>query len=155
MPNEAVATTALRTSLGDKQGLYFFPFMHGSAGDAKAMAAKAARMKTEPYGLVAYNPPGASGPTPRQLIMEFALEVVESLLTAVVLASVAATFARRLGLAALIGVIAGMATNLSYWNWYGFSLDYSLANAFTELMKFVFAGAAIAAVLGWRGRRAR
>jgi len=93
MPNEAATITALHQSLGDKPGLYFFPFMASAAG-----------------------------------------------------------FGRRLTLAAVVGVIAAMATNLSYWNWYGFSLDYTLANAFTELMKFVFAGLAIAFVLGW-GRR--
>jgi hypothetical protein len=52
-------------------------------------------------------------------------------------------------------VIAGMATNLSYWNWYGFDLSYSLANAFIELVKFVVAGVAIALTLGWRRRASR
>jgi hypothetical protein len=55
----------------------------------------------------------------------------------------------------MVGVIAGMATNLSYWNWYGFDLSYSLANAFIELMKFVVAGVAIALVLGWNRRTSR
>ncbi|HLY80874.1 MAG TPA: hypothetical protein VKQ70_15940, partial [Caulobacteraceae bacterium] len=56
-------------------------------------------------------------------------------------------FSQRLGLAVLVGLIAGMATNFSYWNWYGFGLDYTLANAFIELMKFVVAGLVIAAML--------
>ena len=149
MPNEAAAMAVLHQSLGDKPGLYFFPFMHGSASDAKAMAAQKAALQTSPAGLLAYQPPGTSGLGVSRLITEFVLELVESVLAAVVLAC-AAGFSRRLGIAVLIGVIAGMATNLSYWNWYGFDIDYTLANAFTELMKFVFAGAAIAWVLGWR-----
>jgi hypothetical protein len=48
-----------------------------------------------------------------------------------------------------------MATNFSYWNWYGFNLDYTLANAFTELVKFVVAGFVAAVVLGWRRRGSR
>jgi len=150
MPNEAATITALHQSLGDKPGLYFFPFM-ASGGGAKAMAAQEAKMKTGPAGILAYTPPGTSGLTAPRMITEFVLEVIESLLAAIVMAS-AAGFGRRLTLAAVVGVIAAMATNLSYWNWYGFSLDYTLANAFTELMKFVFAGLAIAFVLGW-GRR--
>jgi hypothetical protein len=55
----------------------------------------------------------------------------------------------------MVGVVAAIATNFSYWNWYGFSFDYTLANAFTELVKFVVAGVVIALVLGWRRRPSR
>jgi hypothetical protein len=153
VPNEAAVLAAMHKNLGDKPGLYFLPFSTGH--DQKAMAEQEAKLKVEPAALVAYRPPGAGGMAPRQLITEFALEVVESLLAAAVLAAVAGGFGRRLGIAAAIGLIAGMATNLSYWNWYGFSLDYSLANAFTEWVKFLVAGAVIAWVLGWKGRGSR
>ncbi len=149
MPNEAGAVTALQQSLGDKPGLYFFPFMQGSPSDAKVMAAQKAALQSGPSGLLAYQPPGTGGLGMGRLVTEFALELIESVLAAVVLAY-AAGFSRRLGVAAAIGVIAAMATNFSYWNWYGFDFNYTLANAFTELMKFIFAGAAIAWVLGWR-----
>ena len=154
MPNEAATMTALHGNLGDRPGFYFFPAIPGAPGDAKAMKVQEDMLKSHPSGILAYNPPGTPGLTPRQLIAEFVFEVAESLLAAILLGAVAAGFVRRVALAALIGAIAGMATNFSYWDWYGFSLDYTLANAFTELMKFIFAGVAIAAVLGWRGRRA-
>ena len=150
VPNEAAVAAAMHKNLGDKPGQYFMPFAHGS--DQNAMAAQEARLKVEPSALIVYRPPG-SGMTAGQLITEFVLELVESLLTAAILVG-AAGFTARVGAAGMIGLIAGMATNLSYWNWYGFSLDYSLANAFTELMKFVFAGVAIAFVLGWKRTRA-
>ena len=59
----------------------------------------------------------------------------------------AAGFSRRLAIAALVGLIAGVTTNFSYWNWYGFGLDYTLVTAFIEAMKFVVAGLVIAAIL--------
>lgn len=152
LPNEAAVVTALHDSLGDKPGLYFFPNARG--GDQAAMRAQMEKLRTQPHGLLVYTPPGGTGMSPTQLGTEFTLELIESVLTAVLLAAMAPGFIRRLGMAAAIGVIAAMATNFSYWNWYGFTLDYTLANAFTELMKFVFAGAVIAAVLGWRGRSA-
>jgi hypothetical protein len=62
-------------------------------------------------------------------------------------------FGRRFGIAVLVGVIAGIATNLSYWNWYGFGLDYTLANAFIEVVKFAVAGLVIALML--RPKRAK
>lgn len=80
--------------------------------------------------------------------------MVESLLMAAIAALAAAGFARRLTIAVLVGVIAGMATNASYWNWYGFGLDYTLANAFIELVKFAVAGLVIALLLGRRSPKA-
>ena len=64
-----------------------------------------------------------------------------------------AGFLRRFVLVAMVGSIAAIATNFSYWNWYGFNLDYTVAQAFTEVMKFVCAGAVIAWVFGWRRLR--
>jgi hypothetical protein len=153
LPDEASMIATLHHGLGEKPGLYFFPFMNGAAGDAKAMADQTEKLKSGPSGLLVYEPPASAGLMPRQLGVEFGLEVVEALLTAVVL-GLATGFWRRLGLASVIGLVAAMATNFSYWNWYGFSLDYTLANAFTELMKFVVAGGAISLVLGWRRRAA-
>ena len=146
MPNEAAVMQDLQQGLGNNRGLYFFPYAAAMRDNAKAVAASST-------GIIAYNPPTAPA-MGRQLGVEFVLELVESILTAVVIAAVAAGFGRRLAMAAAIGAVASISTNFSYWNWYGFSFDYTLANAFTELMKFVFAGAAIAAFFGWRSRKA-
>jgi hypothetical protein len=146
MPNEAAVIQDLQQGLGAHRGLYFFPHAAGMRDDAKALAAS-------PTGIIAYNPPTAPA-MGRQLSIEFALELIESILTAIVIAAVAAGFGRRVAIAAVIGAIAGISTNFSYWNWYGFSPDYTLANALIELMKFVFAGAAIAAFFAWRPRKA-
>ncbi len=151
VPNEAAVSAAMHRNLGDRPGLYFIPF--AADADQKTMAQQEARLKVEPSALVAYQPPGANQ-FGRQLGVEFTLELIESLLTAALLAA-AAGFAPRLAMAVMIGAVAALATNFSYWNWYGFSLEYTLANAFTELMKFVVAGLAIALVLGWRRRGAR
>lgn len=146
MPNEAAVMQDLQQGLGANRGLYFFPHAAGMRDDAKALAAS-------PTGIIAYNPPTAPA-MGRQLSIEFALELIESILTAIVIAAVAAGFGRSVAIAAVIGAIAGISTNFSYWNWYGFSLDYTVANAFIELMKFVFAGVAIAAFLAWWSRKA-
>lgn len=152
-PGGEATVAALRQRFGDRQGQYFFPYTPGH--DGKAMAAQMEKLKTSPSGLIVYNPPGAGGLTPRRLGIELGLEVIESILMAAILAAATNGFAVRWGLAVLIGVIAAVATNVSYWNWYGFNLDYTLANAFTELVKFVVAGLVAAVVLGWRRRRRR
>jgi hypothetical protein len=150
LPNEAATISSLHAALGDSPGFYFFPAIAGS--DSKAMKDQQAKMQLGPSGLLAYQPPGSGRVSPRQLVVEFALEVVESLLAALAI-SAAAGVPRRLWVAVAIGLVAAVSTNFSYWNWYGFSWDYTLANAFTELMKYVLAGAAITGFLAWRGRR--
>ena len=149
MPNEAVASAALHANLGDKPGLYFSPYAPGGGGDDKAMAAQAAKMKTSPQVFMAYLPPRADSGMGRQLATEFGLEVFESLLAAFLISyAVGAGFTGRVTIAAMVGLVAGVSTNFSYWNWYGFDLDYTLANAFTELVKYVVAGVVIALVMG-------
>ncbi|HEV7157404.1 MAG TPA: hypothetical protein VGN38_03505 [Caulobacteraceae bacterium] len=152
-PGGEATVAALHERFGDKQGQYFFPYMPGH--DSKAMAAQMEKLKTSPSGLIVYNPPGSGGIAPRRLAIELGLEVIEAILMAAILAAATTGFGVRWGLAVLIGVIAAIATNFSYWNWYGFNLDYTLANAFTELVKFVVAGLVAAVVLGWRRRRRR
>jgi len=140
MPNERLVVAALQLSLGDKGGVYVYPGPSGGGAAAKPPAPTA-------EGMLAYTPNGAGALTPRQLGTEFALEMIEALLMAAIAALAAVDFGRRVAIATLVGLIAGMATNVSYWNWYGFGLDYTLANAFIELMKFVVAGLVIAAML--------
>jgi hypothetical protein len=141
LPNERLVVAALQLSLGDKGGVYIYP------GPSAGGAAMGAAPKTTPEGMLAYTSGGAGALTPRQLGTEFALEMIEALLMAAIAALAAVGFGRRVAIATLVGLIAGMATNFSYWNWYGFGLDYTLANAFMELMKFVVAGLVIAAML--------
>ena len=144
LPNEAVAVATLKLDLGEARGVYVFPGMTAAKGGPATGAA----------GIIVYSPHAPLTLSPRQLGVEFGLEIVESLLLAAAAALVAGGFGARVGLAVLVGVIAAITTNLSYWNWYGFTLDYTLATGFTELMKYVIAGLVIALVLG-RRRAAR
>lgn len=149
MPGEDRVLATLRAELGETRGLYFFPGPHGS--DRAAMAAQEAKVQSGVSGLLAYNPPAAKGAFGRQLGVEFALEVVEAGLTAWIISAAVGFWSRWL-IALGVGLIAAVTTNVSYWNWYGFSDAFTEANAFTELMKYVIAGAVAAAILGWRGR---
>jgi hypothetical protein len=61
-------------------------------------------------------------------------------------ASIAGYFS-RIGFVTLFGIGAAITTNVSYWNWYGFPTNYSLAYGLIELAGFVVAGLAIAAIV--------
>ncbi|MBV8799007.1 MAG: hypothetical protein JO208_04260 [Alphaproteobacteria bacterium] len=150
MPNEAAVLSAARASNGDKDGLYFFPWVDPK--DPQMMQKMDAAMKAHPSGLLLYHPPG-HGVTDmaKPMIIEFVKEVLQASLAAFLLSLAGIpSYWRRAGFVAVIGIIASITTNLSYWLWYGFPADYSLAAVFIEFMDYVAAGLAIA---WWLGRR--
>jgi hypothetical protein len=150
MPNEAAVLAAAQASNGAKDGLYFYPWVDPK--DPQMMQKMSAALKVKPSGLLIYHPPGhgvsdMAGP----MVAEFLKELVEALIAAFLVSlTVVGSYWGRVGFVSLIGVIAGITTNVSYWIWYGFPADYSLAAVFIEFMDYAVAGLAIA---WWLGRR--
>lgn len=146
MANDTPALEALKTATGNRTGLYLFPSVDMKQKDA--MAKMEARMKVEPFGLVAYQPPGALGMTAQHLVSEFAKEIVQSILLALLVSfTLIATYWGRVGFVVLVGVVSTITTNASYWNWYAFPTSYTLANMFIEVASFLAAGLVIAALI--------
>lgn len=143
IPNEASALAALQASLGSSSGLYSFPAI-GSGG----MADYAAKLVSNPSGLLVYHPPGASAMTVPQLVTEFAVELLEALLAAALLARTnLVSYGGRVGFVVIVGLVAALTTNVSYWNWFGFPGSYTAAYMFMQIVGYLVAGLAIAAVL--------
>ena len=90
--------------------------------------------------------PGRADMTP-MLIKEFLKQFVQCLIAAWIVSMIAASFVMRAGIVTAIGVSAGIATNVSYWNWYGFPLNYTEAQILIEVVSALVAGLAISAVL--------
>jgi hypothetical protein len=140
MPNEAAATAALSAALGDKDGLYLFP---------ASMTAKSG-----PSGLLAYHK-ALTQMDAKTLGSEGVVEVLQAVLAAVLLGMSGVTgFGRRVGFVTLVGVIAAIATNPSYWIWYKFPTDYTAAYMLIQLVEYLVAGVVIAAVLGRKSQNA-
>jgi hypothetical protein len=84
---------------------------------------------------------GAKSLTAGQMIAEFVTECLEALLAAILLSRTRIpTYAGRVGFVTLLGVLASMATNLSYWNWYGFPVDYTAVYIMIEIVGFICVG---------------
>ncbi len=153
VPN-ASALEGLQNNLGEQAGLYVLPgFGLGpnatGAEKHEAMEHLDQRIARYPSGLLMYHPAGARPlAMGRWLSIEFATEFLESLLVVLLLSCTRlATFGARLGFVTLGGALAAIATNISYWNWYGFPTVYTAAYIFMQIVGFVFAGFAIALVL--------
>jgi len=145
--NETAALDALHTSIGDKPGFYIFPSIGLNAG-ADAMKMYDAKLASTPSGLLIYHPPGARSLTPGQLLTEFLVELLEAAVAIVLLAQTNITsLGGRIGFVALVGLLAALPTNVSYWNWYGFPTSYTISYMFTEIVGFTVAGIIAAFIL--------
>jgi hypothetical protein len=150
MPNEAAVLTAMHASNGDKDGLYFFPWVDPK--DPQMMQKSAAAIKANPSGLLLYHPPG-HGMTDMvaPMIEEFVKELILALIAAFLVSFAAvATYFGRVGFVTLIGVFGTLTTNASYWIWFGFPASYTIAAFVTDIVGAFVAGLVIA---WWLGRR--
>jgi len=126
-----------------RQGFYFFPESDGK-GNIKE------EFKGGPTGILIYRPNGAGAPMTGQLMNETILNIVQALLAAYLL-SLAATkltrYPQRVGFVFVLGILSAIATNIEYWNWYGFPASFILAEGVEEIIGWALASAAMAAVL--------
>lgn len=155
LPNEQATLSAMKANLGEKSGLYLFPGL--GVGDnptrqqkSEAMTHMEERMATNPSGLLMYYPAGARPLSMGKLLtIEFLTEVLESILAVFLLAQTRIfSFGGRVGFIFVVGILAAIATNISYWNWYGFPSIYTAGYMTTQIVGFLCAGLIAALVLG-------
>lgn len=153
LPNEDVVSTALTSAIGKEGGLYMFP-TGGLTKESSNQEKKAAmnrmleEMKTKPSGMLLYKPPGAEFSFGKCLTVQFVTDFVKALFAVLLLMQTRlAAFGGRVGFVVMIGVVAAIATNIPFWNWYGFPGVFTASNVFMEMAGFFFAGLAIALVL--------
>lgn len=149
IPNEQAVMSAIRASISEP-GFYFFPGMGMSTG-ASPEQIKAAMDKAlgGPFGLLIYHPSGAEFVTPRRLLVQVGLNIVQALFAAgfLSLATGLASYASRVGFVFLAGVFASLCTNVEQWNWYSFPGDYIAGYMATQIIGFLLAGLVIAWVI--------
>ena len=157
IPNESAVLGAMQNNIGEQTGLYIFPGP-GVGKNAtrqeknEAMKHMGEKMATNPSGILMYHAPGRPFTFGKWLGIEFGTELLEAILVVFLLAQTGiATFAGRVGFVLLAGILAALATNVSYWNWYGFPCVYSASYMFIQIIGFLCVGIVAAFVLGKRG----
>jgi uncharacterized membrane protein YkgB len=146
IPNESAVVTAMQRSIGDQTALYIFPGP-GVGKNAtrqeknEAMKHMSEKMAANPSGILMYHPPGRPFTFAKWLGIELCTELIQAILVVFVLARTGiASFAGRVGLALIIGVLAAVTTNISYWNWYGFPSVYTASYMCIQIISFVLVG---------------
>jgi hypothetical protein len=151
IPNEAVVLSAMRGAIPEA-GFYIFPGVGlgpKATGEQRraAMPEYMKKYEQSPHGILVYHP--ASGPFHfgATLGREFALNVLQALLAAWLVACAASGrgYSARVGVVVVAGVLVAISTNVEYWNWYEFPGNYVAGYMTTQIVGFVLAGLVIAA----------
>ncbi len=142
--NDDALLAAMKANVPD-HGFYLLPGTHLPANATRQQQGDAMKQRMEkiahgPSALLVYHPIGDPG-FGRMLLVEFATNVVQIFLAVLLLGYTTLTsFGARWWFVTVAGILAAISTNISYWNWYGFPGNYTLAYCFTIAMGFAFAG---------------
>ena len=145
IPNEEAVLSVLQTNLGDNRGFYVYPsgaLTPGATREQKGAAMKKAeeQMAAGAGGVLIYRPKRIFN-FPKRLGIEFATEMIESLLAAFLLAQTRITsFSGKVGFILTAGILASIATNIPYANWYGFPKTFTLAQMVMMVVGFLLVG---------------
>jgi hypothetical protein len=153
IPNEQAVLAAMRANIGEQSGLYLFPGLGLGPNPSRAQKNEAMhhvgeKSANNPSGILMYHPPGRPLTIGKWLGIEFATELVESMLVVFLLAQTrVSSFGGRVGFVFVAGILAAIATNVSYWNWYGFPCVYTASYMFIQVIGFICVGIVAALVL--------
>lgn len=153
IPNEEAVLAAMHTSIPEP-GFYFFPSLGYSPNATRqqrtaVMAEIEKRVASGPSGILIFHPNHGVTLTAARLGVEFALNLVQALLAAILLswATPMSGYRTRAMFVSVAGLMAALSTNVQYWNWYGFPSDYTGAYIANQVIAFVAAGFVIGAIV--------
>ena len=98
-------------------------------------------MAANPSGILMYHAPGRPFEFGKRLGIEFGTELLEAILVVCLLAQTRiVSFAGRVGFVLVVGILAAITTNVSYWNWYGFPGAYTAGYMLIQIVGFFLVG---------------
>ena len=151
IPNEQTVLDSMKANMPEN-GLYLLPGLGvpenaTRAQQSAAMEARMHKVETGPSGLLVYHP-SLNFSFGRALVVELGTNIFQVLLAVILLGQTRIiNFVGRWRFITIAGFLAAVSTNVSYWNWYGFPGNYTLAYICTVAMGFVFAGVVAAAIV--------
>jgi hypothetical protein len=145
--NEEPVVMSLQANLKEP-GFYFVPGMDMSKEPTpEEEAAWTARYEKGPNAIVIYSPTGETPMSPKQLAVELGSDVFASLIVALLLTWTAAAFTKRVAMATLIGLVAWLSVNVSYWNWYHFPAAMVMGELIDQVVGWFLTGLVMAFIL--------
>jgi hypothetical protein len=136
--NEQAILSSLKDNLKEG-GLYFFP-----------AAAATGQAPPGPSDILSIQPNSSMTMMPSQLLTQLGADIVAMVLAGILLAQTGAFagFRRRVVFFTTLGILPALRTDLSYWNWYGFSSVYTASQFAVNILGFCVAGLVLAKLIG-------
>src|SRR3954464_2403564 len=145
--NDEALLSELKSTVKNKDGLYIYPTMGLPPGATHAQQSEAMekypeKLEKNPSGFFIFHPAGSRPMNMLKFLsVEFITELCEALLAVWLLAQTRIiTFGGRLGFVTAAGIMAAIATNVSYWNWWGFPTTYTASYIFIQIVGFFLVG---------------
>jgi hypothetical protein len=152
MDDEALLS-AMKSTVKNKDGFYMYPTMGlppnaTHAQQSAAMEKYPEKLEKNPSGFFIYHPAGSRPMNMGKFLsIEFITELVEALLAVWLLAQTRiVSFVGRVGFVTAAGIMAAIATNVSYWNWWGFPTVYTASYILIQVVGFFLVGV-VAAIM--------
>jgi len=140
--NEQPLLGAMQSTLSE-HGFYMFPNMPPGNDQAQYQQ----KIETGPSGMLIYFPKRDFS-LGKSLAIEFLTQLVQVLIAVYLLSLVpVGTFGGRVSFFVCLGLLAAIASNVSFWNWYGFPLTYVFANIAMIWIGYLCAGLVASMVL--------
>lgn len=149
MPGEEAVLSAMRENLSEP-GFYFFPGMGGVEATPEAQRAWEEQYRRGPRGILIYHPTGEQPLSPTQLLTELLADIAAAIVAAYLLVQASgglSGFGARVLFVTLLGLLPGLEVDVSYWNWYGYPGNYTLAVMADHVIGWCLAGIALAWLL--------
>ena len=147
IPSEDVVLGTMRDKIKEP-GFYYFPGIdHSKSISESEQKAWEEKVKQGPTGVLVIHPEGGEAMSPKQLVTELASNIIAALVAALILTQVRTGYFGRVLVVTLLGVFSVLSILVSYWNWYGFTIEYLTGETITEVVGWLLAGFALAAIV--------
>ena len=145
--NDESLLSELKSTVKNQDGLYIYPTM-GLPPDATHAQQSAAmekypeKLEKNPSGFFIFHPAGSRPMNMGKfLTIEFVTELCEALIVVWLLAQTRlVSFGGRVVFVTAAGIMAAIATNISYWNWWGFPTVYTASYIFIQVVGYFLVG---------------
>lgn len=150
IPNEDAVTGAMRDNLTET-GFYFFP-SPGKSGNLTKEEGEAwtAKYRRGPVGILVVQPNGREPMPPSALVNSLIIQMVTALVAAFLLSKAIdglPSYGARVQFVTFLGLIGGLLVDLPYWNWFGFTTSYTIANVADHVIGAFLCGLVLASIV--------
>lgn len=154
VPNEDAIRAVIRENV-KQPGFYAVPGWGYGEGMTKeqqetAMKVQEQKYKEGPRGVMVLLPTGADPYMAKTFATGFLLDVLACFVAAWLLSKALgglSSYGARVQFVAVLGLFAGIAVHLMYWNWWEFPTNYTIACLADAVIGWTLVGLAIAAIV--------